>query len=423
MKDLLASARTGLRVGMLTRTVADEQEELTNSRDLADQFNVSHGSVVVIAKRRLEEETLPAALRVLLLADEIEAYVALARQALDQSHDRAMAALNGLQRYTIVGSMATAHGEGMYEADQPLRLLDRIQEETLIEVMRDPSFANNYLPRLRSAGFSSYLSSADAGRQIAEVLHADLFASPEFVSRLGLAIEIGDIFELRSVYPDTKARQVPPPRKYVLLAQSCDISMRPSGGREPEIHTFVLHEFREVPIDVNGKERGQFSRLHPVGRLNPASETTWGVNFGGRIAVPAMAIDATVFSEVGAGRIALDALDTRPMAESWRRRQDEIHRQARHMIDQQLAIESSLKKGGASDEVLLRTGASLAGASMSPKTGVTATLDTDKATVSFGIRRIGRVRSATALGLLGLANAYDSRPGFEVAVSAAGVTE
>lgn len=421
LRDLLSNPRDGLRAGMLTRTAKSEDDELSSARNLAGELSVDPGRVVVIGKFRLANVTFPGALRVLLLADEIEAFIALAKRALRESHDRAERKLDGLQRYTIAGAMASAAKEGTFELDQPLRILDQIQEETLIEIMRDEEFAKTHLPRLRSGSLESYLSAADAGAQIAEVLRADLFVSADFVNIFGLSIEIGDIFEFKSVYPATKARPVPPPRFFVLLAQACDISMRPGGVRTPDIATLVLHEFRRLAVDPEGIPRGAFARLHQVGQFVTGTDEVWGINFGTRIAVPALAIDATVFNADGSAAIAVDTLDKRPMADSWVMRQLELQRQAKFMVEQQKKVETSLKKSDVRDDTILRVGASLTGASMSTKTGVTAAIDTTTATVTYGLERVGRIRSATAVGLVALANAYDARPAFDPQVSVAGI--
>lgn len=414
LRDLLQSASPNVRAGMLTRTVLTETEELDTTRKLEKDLSVKPGQVVVVGKFRLEDgETVPAALRVLLLAIETEAFLELALRAIKESHDRAAAELSKLQRYTVVGAIASARVEGTYELDQPLRLVQRVQERALLEVMRDHDFASQHLPRLRNGSVEKYAESGEPGVQLNQVLRADIFVQAGLVNELGLAVEIGDIFEFTSLYPATKSRPTGQPKQFILLAQSCDLSMRSGGKRAPDIHSLILHEFRAIALDSSDRPRGAHQRLHPVGPFIEGSTVSWGVNFGTRVAVPAIAIDATVFNADGAASIRTTQSETRPMSETWLDRQKELHRQARTLIAEYVKADQSLKKVTPRDEILLRIGASLAGATMTARFGATAIIKPDEDSVEYGVRRVGRVASNVAAGLVSLATSYDGRPAFE----------
>ncbi|WP_447949623.1 hypothetical protein [Microbacterium aurum] len=412
LKHALDARNPGVFAALLTHTARDEVGEQSVRQEIERTEQVEPGRILVIGKYRLSDDaTMPAAIRDLLVLPVGEKLRALARRALDAARERAQARLDQIQPYTLIGAVASAQKEGAFELDQPLRLVARAQREATLEVMRDATFAED-LAQLRSSTMvRTYLASAAPGPQLTQVLHESVFEQASTVNALGLPIEIGDIFQVESLLPVPAKQQAPKPRHYVLLAQVCDISMRGRGAREPEVPVFVLHEFRGVAKSVAARVNPRF---HAVGFFETQSEEIWGVNFGVRLAVPAIAIDATVYNDDGSSKIVLGHKEARHMAASWVNRELEVQRLVGNMITEHAAAIDLLKGTKNIDVIVSRLAAATAGAATTPKAGVTAQIDVDKKVVEYGLKRVGRLSSRVAASVAALAVSYDGRPGFEM---------
>lgn len=421
LKQAIEARDSGVFAALLTHTARDEVGEQLVRQEIERTEQVEPGRILVIGKYRLNEgTTMPAAIRDLLVLPVGEKLRALARRALDAARERAQIRLDQIQPYTLIGSVASAQKEGAFELDQPLRLVARAQREATLEVMRDATFADELAKLRRSTMVRTYLASAAPGPQLTQVLHESVFEQASTVNALGLPIEIGDIFRVESLLPVPAKQQAPKPRHYVLLAQVCDISMRGRGAREPEIPVFVLHEFRGVTKNVAARMNPRF---RTVGFFETESEEIWGVNFGVRLAVPSIAIDATVYNEDGSSKVMLGRKETRHMAESWVNREREVQKLAGNMIAEHAKAIDLLKDTKNIDAIVSRLAAATAGAAGTPKAGVTAQIDVDNKVVEYGLKRVGRLSSRVAASVAALAVSYDGRPGFEMDAAVAEVVD
>ncbi len=418
LAEIVGAQNPQVYVALLSHTAVDETAEQDLRRQLETSLDVAGGTILVIGKFRLKDGAkMPGAIRDLLVLGVGEKLRELARQAIDVAKDRALEVIDDMLPYTLVGAVASAQVEGVYELDHPLRLVERSQRQAMLEAVRADG-AGRHLEALRTNELvKTYLSSAEAGPQLLNALHEAAFEPVEMVNRLGLPVEIGDIFQLESVYPVKSKQQRAVPRYYILLAQVCDISMRRRGAREPHVGTFFLHEFRKLEVGADGRARGVHARLQPVGPLHPAEKPVWGVNFGSRIPVPSDAIDAVVFNREGKATIEPGVAEDRPMAHSWEQRGVKLKASGAKMLDEFRTASKTLEDVQDAETLIRRLGASFAGASMDPKSGVTAEIDLDSNQVRFGLQRVARLSPKVAAGVAALATSYDGRPGFDAAVA------
>lgn len=414
LEQLLVQDLGNVRAGLLTFTAADEDQELALTKDLRARFSAQADKVVAIGKFRLTNvEEFPAAVRMLLLVSEILAYRKLANRALETAHSRVVKDLAGLQDYTLVGAIAAAQQEGTFELDHPLRLAQRVYQQELAREIRDAEFSKTTLPRFREGTVGTFVNASSAGKQINEVLRGDIFEPDDYVNELGLPVEIGDIFVVESLYPDTSTRKKPKPRYFILLAQACDLSMRTNGQRKNDLLEVVLQRVEQVDPDELSTNMGKRERMHLLGQLEGPSPAKWAVNFAQTMVLPTIAVDATVFQSDGAALLMRDAKETRPMAGGWLVRQQELNKRIGKMLDEFAKAEIDMKKVNGKVELLLRLGASYAGTTMDHSKGISAVILVKQRSVKYGIRRVGRVRSDIAVNVAALASNYSSRPAFE----------
>lgn len=414
LHDLLQQGLDHVRAGLLTFTAATEDDEIQLTRKLRERYDTHADRIVAIGKFRLKDPAeFPAAIRMLLLVAETTAYRKLAQTAFERAHNTVVDHLDGLHDYTLIGAIAAAQQEGTFELEHPLRLAQQVYQRELANAVRDREFAAQFLPRFREGSVGVFVNASAAGAQIREVLRADTFESGKYVNELGLPVEIGDVFRVESLYPETSKRKPGPARFYILLAQECDMSIRATGERSNNLVDVVLQRLETVDEDELERALPKRERMHLLGELEEDSGQKWGVNFAQGIVVPTIAIDATVFQPDGSSLIEVEGEESRPMASGWLKRHAAIKKSALKMVADYSQAEQAMRKVSGKEELLLRLGASLATATMEQTRGVTAIIDSESKAVRYGIQRFSRVRSDIAVNVASLASMYNSRPAFE----------
>ncbi|MGC3995505.1 MAG: hypothetical protein QM779_15540 [Propionicimonas sp.] len=413
--DILAAAGDNVWAGLLTQSATNEEGETDLTNQLRGRFGDQATRIAAIGKFRTSKvTTLPAGLRALLLVREISAYRDLAMSALDSASARARESFEALNDYVLIEAMAAARKEGLFELEHPLRAAQRAYAETLSLEVRGQGFADKHLSSIRAGGVEAYKNAQRDEEQIRETLREDRFLPDGFVSSLGLPIEIGDIFIVESLYPAGKGASVPAARHYVLLGQACDLTVRSSGRREPEILSVVLHEITPERAQAGEDEEAFLYPKREVGYLQSGGTDVWSVRFKKRITVPIDAVDATVFNPDGRAVIPATVSEPRPLAPGLVPRLEQLSVRAGKVIEKYAAAEVAMAEMDQREDWLRHIGASLAGASADARAGVTAVVHTESPrAIIYGIRRIGRVRNEYAARLADLATAFQGRPAFE----------
>lgn len=402
--ELVGEVADNVWAGLLTRHATDEASERDLTHSLRQRFPAHADRLIAIGKFRTTSlQLLPAGLRALLLVRELGVYRKLVGEALAAAAQAAASAFSELSDYAVVEAIAVAQEEGSFELDHPLRLAHHAHAGSLAVSLRDDTFASESLPALRSASVGAFRNAESDAAQIRALLRADTFEADEHVNRLGLPVEIGDIFRVQPP-PDGEAKT------FILLGQACDLSVRAKGLRTPEIRTVTLS--RVVPA-ADGGTRGS---RHEIGYLEPGSDQRWAIDLraGYDLVVPVCVLDATVFNEDGRSVIAIDYVETRPMAESWLARLVALKKQAKKATDTFASYEEQLKKVSSRDKILASVAADLTAGSTDLKSGVSVQIDSASKTVTYGIARVGRLRSEIAMRTADLAAQYRSRPAFEL---------
>jgi hypothetical protein len=413
LRDLLSYGNQNVRAGLLSFLLSTEQEEADLTRQLEAKFEVEAGSVVAIGKYRLTDgqtHAFPSVIRIMLSAKQIENYRKFAKSLVAHAAKDADHALDQLQRYSIAGAFAAAAHEGVFELDAPVRVATRAFHRAIQHRSRSTPGWDKTLAEIRDIDLANYLSLAAHGEQFATLLRDDQF-DVEGLNEAFMPLEVGDIFEVRTIYPLKKGESAPA-RHYILLAQACDISIRGSGKRSPEVHTVVLHRMSAMRRDCV-----EHPRLKPIGRFDVDSDSEWFIDLSARIFVPVAAVDAVVYNADGRAVIDTETAAPAALPSSWVKRHELLVQKARGWIADYAAAQLSLDKVQGREGLERKIGASIVGASIARDVGVSYAIDVPNKSVSFGISRIARVHGARAAGLVTLATAYDGRPAFEATIA------
>lgn len=407
--------RDHVHVGLLTHTAADEGRENDIAAEITDGLATSR-PVIVVAKRRLQDQQFPQALRLVLFASEIEAFRLHAVESLNQANSRAIEALKGVDRYLLLAAFEAAREEGLYETDYAMRIAATFARKSLAASLRDASFVDNVLKRLRDAGaVKLYLDGVPRPAQYDQVQWDEQFEDGKSLASLALPLDVGDIFKFNDLFG--KGRSQGKPRYYILLTQACDLSVRSGGQRSNDLTRVVLTELKPAVKDDQGDYRPLKSNQADLGLLLGSTGDLWRVQFARQIWVPVLALDACVTSANGHGVISGTDVGHKSLPASWIHRHTKMQAEVQGLISKFQGMESALETVQGKDvEVRLarrHVTAALLGTATKHSDGLTATIDAKAAKIEFGVERLARVSDTAARGLLSLLLQHQSRPAFD----------
>jgi hypothetical protein len=407
--------RDHVYVGLLTHTASDLGRETEIARQISAGLD-SARPVIVVAKSRLQDETFPEALRVVLFASEIEAFREHVIKSLSQATESAVNHLKQVEKYLLFASIEAARVEGTYEPDNTTRIASAVSRKALAASLRDSDFVAGVMTQLRRAGaVRLYLDGAKKPAALAEVAWDEQFETGELLSSLAMPIEVGDIFKIHDLHGVGRSKGGD--RYYILLAQECDLSIRADGKRSNDLTRVVLTELRQTVFDEEGKPAPLKENQAEFGLLQKTSSTPWRVQFAKQIVVPTLALDACVISGTGHAVVSLDAQVPPTLPGSWATRSEKMRAEAKSLIGTYRGMEAALSSiEGMTDQVRLATKhitAAVLGTATKHKDGLTAKIDVENSRIEFGIERQARLADGSARGLLSLLLQHQSRPAFE----------
>ena len=407
--------RDHVHVGLLTHTAADEGRENDISVEITDGLTTSR-PVIVVAKRRLQEQQFPQALRLVLFAPEIEDFRSHAVESLNQANRKAIEALQGVDQYLLLAAFEAAREEGLYETDYAMRIAATFARKSLAVSLRDASFVENVLNKLRNAGaVKLYLDGVPRPTQYYQVQWDEQFEAGDSLASLRSPLDVGDIFKFHNLFG--KGRNQGGPRYYILLTQACDLSVRADGRRNNDLTRVVLTELKPAAKDDKGTYRPPKPNQADLGPLLEPGGDLWRVQFASQIWVPVLALDACVTSGNGHGVISCADVTHRSLPGSWIHRHQKMQVEVRRLVSKFQDMDSVLNTvQGKEDYVCLarrHVTAALLGTAIKHSDGLTAKIDAAAEKIEFGVERFARVSDTTARGLLSLLLQHQSRPAFD----------
>ncbi|MDP5228547.1 MULTISPECIES: hypothetical protein [Arthrobacter] len=407
--------REHVYVGLLTHTASDLGREAEIAAQISQGLD-STRPVIVVAKNRLQDESFPEALRVVLFASEIEAFREHLIRSFSQATDTAISHFRRIEKYLLFASIEAARAEGAYEPDHATRIASAFARKTLARSLRDGDFIADVMTRLRRAGaVRLYLDGASKPAALAEVAWDEHFETGELLSALAMPLEVGDIFKIHDLHGVGKSKGAD--RYYVLLAQECDLSVRADGKRSNDLTRVVLTELRQTVHNEEGLPAPLKENQAEFGPLQRDSSSPWRVQFARQIVVPMLALDACVVSGTGRAVISTEGKAPSALPESWKARFTRMQAEVKSLIGSYRGMETMLSSvEGSADQVRLATKhvtAAVLGTATKHKDGLTAKIDVQNSRVEFGIERYARLADGSARGLLSLLLQHQSRPAFD----------
>lgn len=387
--------------GLLTHTVTPETQP-ERWVELSKRHDIPRDRFVVIPKRHLSEAPMLFAqtLKLTALSPDFTELKHRTKEIIAQASAVAAKRVDDVSIYDLdhIVFQASAH-EGLWEPDMLFRLHAMFHRLESRQLAHKGGVLEEIAARLRAV---SRISTESA--QLPPTLSAwalqreELYERGDHINQHYLPLELGDIFE-RVGAESTK--------KYILLAQPCDLAVRPKGEREPKLHRVPLAE-------VGFAEKApKYAEEMPYFDESPTK--TFYVKLKMVHYVRVCILDLCVLSGDGRAEITLDISAPSGIRPAWRARHDILHRYVRQLVNKAALLEAQTHDQNGVKEAKKRIAQVIGPVLFSdePFKGVLADSNGFRK-VTYDCKRVGRISRARAIGLLMSYTATLGRPAYDL---------
>jgi hypothetical protein len=412
--------------GLLTNTVEVDNEHARRD-EIVGAGGLDPARFVLISKQNLADEELrrfASRLRTILLAPLFVDLLDEVTGEVRATQDAALAEVRAIPPEDLEHMVVrTSVREGVWEPDTLLRILEAMQRAKARERLRQAERVVTLTRRLREIaeidpdeGVSRRSSGPDAAvtegavsagesvgvgdpgaRQRGDeptpvpvpaavrISHKEIYESSEHVNGLHLPIEVGDLLERGSG------------KRYVVVAQPCDLMVRPGGLRAPEVTHVLVAELAIGAVpgpDLFAEFKlPYFDQVSGNGALVRLARPTF---------VRALILDSCVLNIDGCARLDLRAPRPEGMLPHWHARSDKLQKLGGIIFGRLRKLQ-----GDVAEEVRIAMTGHFKGDVFAP-----TTIDVEAQMILWDCRRIGRICDPYARALLSRYSQYFARDAY-----------
>lgn len=399
--SLLARNDTGgLICGLLTHTVTPEtQPEQWES--LSTAHGIPRDRFVVIPKRHLSQSPMLFA-QTLKFAALSPDFAELKQRTKEIIAAAATAAADRVEKVSIYDLdhivFQVSADEGLWEPDMLFRLHAMFHRLESRRLAHDGGALEAIAAKLRAvSGIPTRCDLMPTPDSAWALQREELYERDDHINKNHLPLELGDIFE--RVGADSV-------KKYILLAQPCDLMVRSDGKRHPELHRVPLAEV--VPAD----KAPNYAEEMPY--LDASPSKRWFVKLKTVQFVRGCLLDLCVFNDDGVARLTVDGNAPAGIRPAWKARFEILSRywgRSVRKADMLSPVDNENKAVTQFKKMIVND---LGGILFDDDLfkGVLAD-DGGVRLVTYNCRRVGRLSRARAIGMLMSYTATLGRPAFE----------
>jgi len=399
--SLLARNDTeSLICGLLTHTVTPETQT-QQWGELSSKYGIPKDRFVVIPKLHLSKAPIIFA-QTLKFATLSPDFAELKRKTKEIIAEAASVAASRVEKVSIYDLdhivFRVSADEGLWEPDMLFRLhalfhrlesLRLAHEGGTLETIASKLRAVSNIPR-SSEVFAPPSSAWDLQRE-------ELYESESHINNNHLPLEVGDIFE--RVHANSTKR-------YILLAQPCDLMVRSDGKRYPEIDRFALAEV------ASAKEAPRHSEEMPYFGASPTER--WYVKLKLVHFVSMCILDLCVLNQDGVARLILESDAPSGIRPAWRARHTYISRLINQTVSKADLLRPKANESPTEKQVKQKLAKDLEGLFFDDGLFKGKLIETNGTRmVMYDCKRIMRLSRARAIGLLMSYTASLNRPAYD----------
>jgi hypothetical protein len=392
-----------LMCGLLTHTVTPDTQP-QQWEDLSRAYNIPKDRFVVIPKLHLSQAPIlfAQALKFVALSPDFAKLKDTTKDIIAKAVARAAERVEKVSIYDldhIVFQLSA--DEGLWEPDMLFRLHALFHHLESRQLAYADGTLEEIAAKMRTVSeIPTDCKQFTPPSNAWTLQHEELYEAVDYINRNYLPLDLGDIFERL----DTTS-----PKRYILLAQPCDLMVRHDGKRHPELYRLPL---AEIVMDANAKAP-HYSEEMPY--FSTSSMEKWYVKLKQVHFIRGCILDLCVFNQDGVARLNINKSGPPSIRPSWKLRYKLVSdswnraiRKADGMLDP-LATDPSavkqFKQNHAKEIEALIYGDDLFKGSIK-KTDENRTLE-------FNCKRIGRLSRVRAMGLLMSYTATIGRSAYE----------
>lgn len=400
IRNLLKSeTKRNITCCLLSHTfpMADEYLEWNK---LAQEHGIDKNRFMLIAKERLRESTglsgFARMLKLTLLNRHCTELKEKVSKIIFEAQEEANKAVEEINIYDFEHIIFnSSFREGVWELDTLLRLYGIFHKTSVREkANKDKNIYNlsSFIRKVRDVPFEN---PENPPSETWKIQRRELYEEGEFINKLHMPLEIGDIFQ------KTNGGKI-----FILLAQPCDLMVRYDGKRHHSINEVVLAEIVEaLPSDGNGNPTG-YENHYELRYFDENKGKSKFVNFRKIYSVKLCVLDICVYNETGIAQIS--STDNCPInvIPTWEKRFTVIKKETEKILKRYYEFQK---------QKMTRDILQLVLPTSSNNNLFRAKIETDKSQIklSFDCRRIARVNQPHAGAILTKFANYMARSAFE----------
>ncbi len=295
IEKLLGKNDTGnLICGLLTHTIKPETM-LVDWEAISKNSHIPKDRFIVIPKLHLTEDPVlfAQALKFVALSPAFSELKSQTKKILSDAVEVAASKIQEIDIYDLDHIvLKVAADEGLWEPDMLFRLHSLFHREESRRLAHEDGKLETIAAKLRAVSGIPIESGTFCVSQNAwTIQQKELYEFGDHINKNHLPLELGDIFE------QVEGQST---KKYILLAQPCDLMIRTNGRRRPEQHRFPLIEIAQPE---NNTLSSYSEELHYFGK---SSSEKWFVKFKAVHYIRACILDLCAFNEDGISQITLN---------------------------------------------------------------------------------------------------------------------
>ncbi len=283
--------------------------------------------------------------------------------------------------------------EGIWEPDTLFRLYGLFHRVEARKKARNDTELHNIAALVRNVSSIPTSLPQSPKHSSWKIQRLELYEEPSYLNSLHMPIELGDIFERTS---GDKYK------KFIVLAQPCDLMVRSNGKRHEAISEVILAEIVDITDEAT---KSQSQETHFELPYYSSDGKSQYVSFRKRHTVKLCVLDLCVYQDDGSSIIKLSDSCSDNIIPAWKHHYDELQKIANKQINRY----TQLQRENARREIL-----ALAIPQSSNDNLFKGKIDPTERSISYECRRVGRLCQPQALAMLTKFANYLARAAFEV---------
>lgn len=358
-------------------------------KKLSQEQELDPSRFVLIPKKLVKDDPVGFCrlVKLALLNRKVGDLKKTARDILRTAHDNAHKRLDDIDIYDFDQIVfRSSWREGVWEPDTLFRVFGLFHHDETRKIAKDAASLYSIADAIRSLSLVPTKSPTAPNYNTIALQLLELYENGEYLNAHFIPVDVGDIFQKTG---DSKKR-------YILLAQPCDLMVRADGKRNPSLNEALLAEIVAGPV----KDRDAHGELPFL----DGTDDKQFVSFKRVHSVKLDCLDLCALNENGSTSLELTAPSPQRAIPAWKTRHGKLVKEFLKAFNK---VANLTKTGVALKDAVKMVATSSNSALLTP------TMDIDKQIVSFDFKRIARLRQPRAAAMLSRFANFMAREAFE----------